>query len=114
MNNEQELKKSIGKRITRIREQMNLTKEALAKELKMSGQYLGVVEKGEGALSYERIKRLCDISGCSSDYILFGKSTKNDGINNELAYMLKDFSDSQIEETCEIIKNIAIFMKNSN
>ena len=86
-------------------------KEELLKALKYDrGQY----DKGYKDGYKAGIKRLCDISGCSSDYILFGKSTKNDGINNELAYMLKDFSDSQIEETCEIIKNIAIFMKNSN
>jgi len=111
MSQDLELKKKIGKRIENIRKEMNLTKESLAKMLGVTGQYLGIVEKGESALSYEKLMKLCEISKCSADYILFGKDNK---ISKQTEDLLSEFSDYQIEEACEIIKKIALFIKNSN
>lgn len=111
MNQDIKLKRTIGKRIERIRKDMNLTKEGLAKMLGISGQYLGIVEKGESALSYEKLKKMCDISGYSADYILFGKG------NNEVEKtksVLDEFSVYEIEEACDIIKKIAGFIKGDN
>lgn len=110
MSQDLELKMRIGKRIEKIRKEMNLTKESFAKMLGVSGQYLGIVEKGESALSYEKLKKLCEISGYSADYILFGKDNK---ISKETENLLAEFSNYQIEEACEIIKKIAVFIKNS-
>jgi len=105
------LKKKIGKRIEKIRLEMNLTKEALAKELGISGQYLGIVEKGQSALSYEKLEKLCNITGYSSDYILFGKGNK---VLKNTEELLKDISIEQIEESYEIIKRLVVFIKNNN
>ena len=108
MNQDVNLKIKIGKRIEKIRKEMNLTKEGLAKEWGITGQYLGIVEKGESSLSYEKLKKLCDISGYSSDYILFGKHIS---IDKETDVLLKDFSEDEFEEACEIIKKIVSFIK---
>jgi len=67
------MKKAIGKRIKEIRENMGMTKESFAKEIGISGQYLGIVEHGKSYLSIEKLKVLCDFTNLSADYILFGR-----------------------------------------
>lgn len=73
MNKDIELRKEMGERIRKIRNEMKMTKEALAKKLGVTGQFLGVVECGRSTISYDKLKKLCEISGYSADYILFGK-----------------------------------------
>ena len=67
------LRKEIGLRIKNIRLNMNMTKQKMADLLGISGQYLGMIERGEGTLSVDKLKILCDMTGLSADYILFGK-----------------------------------------
>ena len=62
-----------GKRIKNIREnELHMNKTQLAKEIGVSSQFLGLVENGKGNLVYKNLKRLRNLSGHSSDYILFG------------------------------------------
>ncbi len=103
------MKQEIGLRIREIRENMNLTKEELAKELGITGQYLGMVEKGKNSLSFEKLKILCDISNLSSDYILFGKE---DNLTNETKELLQNFTNEQIENACKMLRDLAFFIKN--
>ena len=102
------LKADIGKRIEAIRKEMGKTKDGLAKEIGVTPQYLGIVEKGESALSYEKIERLCDISGYTSDYILFGKESN---LEQKVKLLLTEFDYKQIQSACEAIKQIALFLK---
>ena len=107
MSSNEQLKRRIGKRIEIIRKEMNLNKEAFAKKLGISGQYLGIVEKGKSALSYEKLKILCDISGYSADYVLFG----NNKCNKQNQNILYDLSDDKMEDAYEILKLINKFIK---
>ena len=104
------MKEEIGKRIEQIRIEMKMTKEKFAKEIGISGQYLGIVEKGRSSLAYDKLKKLCEISGYSSDYILFGIDKK---IAKKTKNILKEFSDEQIKEACDILAKIGIFLKNN-
>lgn len=104
------MKEEVGKRIESIRKEMKMTKESLARKLGISGQYLGIVEKGGSYLSYDKLQKLCQISGYSADYILFGKE---DGVTDRTKEVLSEFSDEQIQEACEILNKIAKFIKNS-
>ena len=62
-----------GKRIKNIREnELHMNKTQLAREIGVSSQFLGLVENGKGNLVYKSIKKLRNLSGHSSDYILFG------------------------------------------
>ena len=45
------LRKEIGLRVKNIRLNMNMTKQKMADLLGISGQYLGMIERGEGTLS---------------------------------------------------------------
>ncbi len=102
------MKKEIGLRIRDIREKMNLTKEELAEKLGISGQYLGMIEKGKNNISIENLKILCDLSGFSSDYILFGKE---ENITDNTKKLLQKFSKEQIEYGCKTLMDLALFLK---
>lgn len=102
------MKREIGKRIQEIRQSMNLTKEAFAKEIGITGQYLGLIEHGKNYISVEKLKVLCDFTNTTADYILFGK---NPNIIAETKNMLYEFSDEQLNAACESLKNLALFIK---
>ena len=108
MNKDLELRSEIGERIRKIRNELKMSKGALARELGVTGQFLGVVENGRSTMSYDKLKRLCEISGYSADYILFGKDA-NMVKNTKLK--LEEYSDEQIQNACQIIQKLAIFMK---
>ena len=99
-----------GKRIKHIREnELHMNKTQLAKEIGVSGQFLGLVEEGKGNLVYKSIKKLKDLSGHSSDYILYGL---DDSIISKTQECLENYSESQIKNVLETIKDITIFIKN--
>ena len=102
------MKKEIGKRIQRLRQNMDMTKEAFADKIGISGQYLGLIERGKNCLSIEKLKILCDFTNTSADYILFGK---NANTINDTKNMLSEFTDDQLKDACETLKNIALFIK---
>ncbi len=102
------MKKEIGKRIKNIREEMGMTKEAFAKSLGVSGQYLGIVERGGSCLSVDKLKVLCDFTNLSADYILFGK---DDAIVDNTKNFLSDFTSDQIQTGCNMLKELANLIK---
>ena len=102
------MKIEIGKRIKLIRESMGITKEAFAKEIGISGQYLGLIEHGKNYLSVEKLKVLCDFTNMSADYILFGK---DQNLITDTKNMFSEFSEEQILNACETLKDLAIYIK---
>lgn len=100
-----------GKRIKEIREkELKMKKTQLGKEIGISGQFLGLVESGKGNLTYRSVKKLKELSGHSSDYILYGL----DDINiQKTKQCLEKYTEKQIIQAINIIKDIALFMKNS-
>lgn len=101
------MKVEIGKRITKIREELNMTKETFAKELNITPQYLGQVEKGKCMLSLEKLKLLCDYTNASADYILFGKDPN---LINDTKIQLHKLTDKQIKHGCNMLKELALFL----
>lgn len=100
-----------GKRIKNIREnELHMNKTQLAKEIGVSGQFLGLVEDGKGNLVYKSLKKLRFLSGHSTDYILYGL---DDNIIQETRKCLEKYSENQIIDALEIIKQITLFIKNT-
>ncbi|MCR5145865.1 MAG: helix-turn-helix domain-containing protein [Clostridia bacterium] len=104
MNNDSVLIQEMGRRIKQIRNEMDMTKDSLAKAIGVTGQFLGVVEAGKSAISYDKLRKLCEISGYTSDYILFGK--RMDMLNETKALFL-EYNEEQIEDACEILKRMS-------
>ncbi len=100
-----------GKRIKSIREdELKMTKTQLAKEIGVSSQFLGLVEDGRGSLVYKSLKKLRDLSGHSADYILYGIDDK---IIKKTSKCLKEYSETEIINAIDLLKNISVFIRNS-
>ena len=93
-----------GKRIKEILEEMKVP--CIIRQF----QFLGLVEEGKGNLVYKSIKKLRTLSGHSADYILYGL---DDNIIKEAKKCLKNYSEEEIINAINIIKNISIFIKNN-
>ncbi len=99
-----------GKRIKNIREnELHMNKTQLAKEIGVSSQFLGLVENGKGNLVYKSIKKLRNLSGHSSDYILFGI---DDNSISKTKKLLEQYSEIEISQAIKLLNDIAIFIKN--
>ena len=98
-----------GQRIKFIREkELRMSKTALAAKLGTSSQFLGLVEEGKGNLVYYSIGKLREISGHSSDYILYGI---DDEAIEHTKKLLENYSETEISKALDIIKKISIFIK---
>lgn len=99
-----------GKRIKNIREnELHMNKTQLAREIGVSSQFLGLVENGKGNLVYTSLRKLRNLSGHSSDYILFGI---DDSSISKTKKILEQYSEMEINEAMQLLNNIAVFIKN--
>lgn len=103
------LREKIGKRIETIRKERGLTKEALAKEIGITSQYLGLIEKGKNTLAYDKLEKLCKFTDLPADYILFGNDIH---MEERVKKLLTGFSNTELQNACEVIKQIAVYLKN--
>ena len=97
-----------GKRIKNIREnELRLNKTDLAKKIGISSQFLGLVEEGKSNLTYRSIKLLRDISGHTTDYILFGL---DDNILNTTRIFLQKYDEKELIWALDMLKELAFVL----
>ena len=77
----------IGSRIRSIREGMKLSRCSFAEKLNISEVFLSQVERGEKSISLNTLTNICNVTGASSDYILFGDAT-NSSVSNRIVKIL--------------------------
>ena len=98
-----------GQRIKHIREQeLKMSKTELAKRIGTSSQFLGLVEDGKGNLVYSSIKKLRELSGHSSDFILFGVDDNSITITKAL---LNQYSENDIINALSTIEKLCLLIK---
>ena len=106
------MRREFGKRVEKIRTDMGMTKEKFGKMIGVSGQYLGTVEHGANGFAMETIAAICEKTGVSADYLLFGKNEQLNEIANRTVF--SDFSPEQIGVAFDILKKMAIFLRTDN
>lgn len=77
-------RKKIGDRIEYIRIKEGISKEKFAKLIGMTGQQLGSIIRGECGFSIEKLIEISNISGYSTDFILFGRKMSNEVIIKQI------------------------------
>lgn len=98
-----------GQRIKYIREQeLHMSKTDLAAKIGTSSQFLGLVEEGKGNLVYYSIKKLREVCGHSSDYILFGV---DDESITKTKKLLENHSEAEIVEALAVIEKLSNFIR---
>ena len=96
---------SIGKRIKAIRKKKKLTQIQLAEKAYISESYIALIELDKRNPSTDVIIRLAEILGVSSDYLLFGDTTKNDtAFFREWKELMAGRTPKEIEAANTIIK----------
>lgn len=70
----------IGERIRSKRLALHLTQAQLSEKIGISDNHMSEIERGNDRLSYDKLLRLCEIFDCSTDYILRGCNTIEDGV----------------------------------
>ena len=100
-----------GQRIKFIRErELKMSKTELADKIGTSSQFLGLVEDGKGNLVYYSLRKLREVCGHSSDYILFG-DLKNNSTLNKINRMLNKSSDLTLDYVYDLIHCSCTFLK---
>ena len=74
----------IGSRIRSVREDMRLSRNLFSEKVNISEIFLSQIERGEKSLSLNTLINICNSTGCSADYILFGNVDKNTNISKTL------------------------------
>ena len=98
-----------GQRIKFIREhELHMSKTQLAAKIGTSSQFLGLVEEGKGNLVYYSIGKLREVSGHSSDYILYGVDDESIEHTKKL---LENYSDIDIAEALSVIEKLSRFIR---
>lgn len=95
----------VGERIVKIRKDRRLSQAQFGQMIGISGQYIGMVEKGAHGLSVESIVKICDATGFSADYILFGTIAPVQYSDTITA--LYGLSHEQIQIVLDIVKKVA-------
>ena len=71
MNNERAYE--IGIRISELRRANKMTQEALADKLNVTPKHISHAERGCTSLSLSNLIKICEIFGCSLDYLVLGE-----------------------------------------
>ena len=95
----------VGKRLRRIRAEMEMTREQFAEQVNISPQFLAEIENGRKGMSAETLFKICNRFDLSADYMLFGK-TSSVHLSDPVQTALNRFSEPYIELTEEIIRAI--------
>ena len=95
----------VGKRLRRIRSQMNLTREQFAENVGISPQFLTEIENGKKGMSADTLFKICSRFDLSADYILLGRTSYSQ-LSDPVQDSLNKFSPPYLELTEEIIKAI--------
>ncbi len=95
----------VGKRLRRIRSQMELTREQFAEQVGISPQFLAEIENGKKGMSADTLFKICARFDLSADYLLLGK-TSFAQLSDPVQKALSGFSEPYVELTEEIIRAI--------
>lgn len=103
----------IGKRLRRLRENAQLTREGFAERVGISPQFLAEIENGKKGMSADTLYKICDSLDFSADYILFGKIS-SDNITTSTSETLSLLSEPYLSYTEDIIGIVDKIIKETN
>lgn len=99
-------KREIGKRIRKIREEKEMTRDQLAAAAEITTKFLYELENGKKGLSANTLLKIANALSCSCDYILLGIKGKEAsyGIESVDTQLLKGFNERQCKIITEILQ----------
>ena len=98
----------VGERVERLRRELGMSRAQFGKLIGVTGQCIGMTERGVCGLSVSSVMKLCHATGVSADYILFG--SVNPANDPATTASLRGLSHEQIRIALDIIKKVAEFV----
>jgi len=109
--------KYIGQRIRALRENNNISREALAEQLELSDSYIGLVERGTRGITLTNLVKIANYFEVSIEYFFLEK--KGEIMHNitstrldHLAKIIETVDDDDYEFLLKIIKEMTVHLKN--
>ena len=99
----------VGERIGKLRRDSNLSRAQFGRMIGLSEQYIGKIERGITGVSGATIAKICDTTGVSADYILFGVVSPA-----AAAAALSGLSHEQITIGLDLLKRLALLICTEN
>ena len=101
-------KEEIGERIKILREKTQMNQKQFAELIGIKTQYLSNVEKGLNGITIDKLIKICNITGATSDYIIFGTNSIS---AHQIQKNFSKYTNDEIYLAFEIIRNIVLFFK---
>jgi transcriptional regulator with XRE-family HTH domain len=98
----------IGERIKQLRIERNLSRAELGTLVGVTARCIGSMERGSNKITAATIVRLCEKTGVSADYVLFGTRNHLTAFSN-----LYGFTREQAQLTLDIVMRAIEFLKTS-
>ena len=102
----EEILRTLGERIRRLREQAGLTQEHLAEKVNLHGSYVGLIERGKKAPSLYTLMKIADFFNLAiSDLLVTNEAWhEKDMEGKRIMEMLKGRSEEDSEKIRRIIE----------
>jgi len=104
---ETQLKKIFGKRIKQLRKEKKMTQEELSFAAGIDISYLGLIEKGNGNPTIEKIKSLADAFGCNiSELFVFENDANYEKKLDQLSRNVKEHISARSKNGAKIVSDV--------
>ncbi len=95
----------VGNRIRGIREELHMSRNMFSEKVNISESYLAQLELGNKSIGMNTLIAICDYTGCSADYLLFGEHGHND-TSKKIIRIVNHLPDSSLDLCYEILRSI--------
>ena len=95
----------VGNRIRGIREELHMSRNMFSEKVNISESYLAQLELGNKSIGMNTLITICDYTGCSADYLLFGEHGHND-TSKKIIRIVNHLPDSSLDLCYEILRSI--------
>lgn len=110
MKEKKSINVEIGQNVKRARENAGLTQERFAEMIGLGEKHVSAIECGAVGLSLTSLRKICNALSISSDAILFGPPSDDDGeraaASKLLTERLERLPDKQFWEAKEIVDKL--------
>ncbi|EOS75728.1 MAG: helix-turn-helix transcriptional regulator [Lachnospiraceae bacterium] len=99
--------RDLGIRIRKRREELNIPQAELASRAGLSVQHISNVENAKSRVGLEKLVNIANALNCSVDQLLCGslRVGKRDVYHDEIASIIEEFTDIEIQVLPEFLKN---------
>jgi len=100
----EELRKRVGRRILRLRQEAGLTQEALAEKLDLHGSYVGLLERGMKTPSLETLTRIAEFFDLDVIDLLAEDEGGEDRKARRITKLLEGVSETDIDKIYRVLR----------